>query len=114
MTQEETEAEKTNAVGTLTPTMQLVAAVIALVITVLTCGAMYGKMAAEQNSLKETVRKQEAKVENNELLSEQNARDFAFFKGEVNAKLDSIMASMRRQEQFIQNLEIDHGKASSP
>ena len=56
----------------------------------------------------------ESRLEKTEAVAEQNARDFAFFKGEVNAKLDNIIASARRQEQFIQNLELADAKTQSP
>ena len=44
-------------------------------------------------------------------LAESNSRDFQFFKGEVNAKLDHITKSQDRIIQFISNIERvpDHG-----
>ena len=38
-------------------------------------------------------------------LAESNSRDFAFFKGEVNAKLDYITKSQDRIIDFISNIE---------
>lgn len=38
-------------------------------------------------------------------LAEQNSRSFAFFKGEVNAKLDNLTKGQDRVIEFIGNLE---------
>jgi hypothetical protein len=38
-------------------------------------------------------------------LAETNARDFAFFKGEVNAKLDNLTKGQDRIIEFMSNLE---------
>lgn len=38
-------------------------------------------------------------------LAEQNAREMAFFKGEVNAKLDNLTKDSDRILQFISNIE---------
>ncbi len=40
-------------------------------------------------------------------LAERNARDFAFFKGEVNAKLDNLTKGQDRILEFVDNLERD-------
>ena len=40
-------------------------------------------------------------------LAESNSRDFAFFKGEVNAKLDYITKSQDRIIDFISSIEMD-------
>ncbi len=87
---------------------------VAAVSAIMTIKASAATAIEKAVTAKESIIRLEDKLEKTEMLAEQNARDFAFFKGEVNAKLDSIMASMRRQETFIQNLEIDHGKNSSP
>ena len=52
----------------------------------------------------------EAKLEKTETLAEQNARDFAYFKGEVNAKLDFIITNMKQQYDLIQSWEPGDGK----
>ena len=38
-------------------------------------------------------------------LAEQNARDFAFFKGEVNAKLDNLTKGQDRIIEFMSSIE---------
>ena len=47
--------------------------------------------------------KQEAAFARN--MAEQNAREMAFFKGEVNAKLDNLTKGQDRTLEFISNLE---------
>jgi len=39
-------------------------------------------------------------------MSENNAREFAFFKGEVNAKLDNINKNVDRIARVVENLEV--------
>jgi len=53
----------------------------------------------------QTGRAANAKAEKALGLAEQNARDFAFFKGEVNAKLDNLTKGQDRVLDFVSKLE---------
>lgn len=65
---------------------------------------------SKASDAREDVLRLEAKLEKTETLAEQNARDFAYFKGEVNAKLDFIITNMKQQYDIIQSWEPADGK----
>ena len=74
--------------------------------TVITMLVVLSSMVMAFTVVRETASRAQVTADKALSTSEGTARDFAFFKGEVNAKLDNINKNVDRIARVIENMEV--------
>jgi hypothetical protein len=79
---------------------------IGSIATVVTMLVVLSSMVMAFTVVRETASRAQTTADKALNTSESTARDFAFFKGEVNAKLDNINKNVDRIARVVENMEV--------